>query len=218
MVRVSGSFVARAAPAALPDGDIRECGAAVDYAPFGAPPPLLGSMIRFRDHALEAKAFVPFVEQTSGREQKAQRENGILFFRPRDSGEADHAKAWWRGPLTRRSAFVESVSSRPRPPPLTPPRHSLRERGEEKWRVPQFVHAAVVVSRLAGATGREDRHMRTLTGYGIGVVIVFAVLNGIAWQAGMAKLHSLNVFSAGFVIGMLGTSLAAFLYGYRRVA
>ncbi len=60
--------------------------------------------------------------------------------------------------------------------------------------------------------------MRTLTGYGIGVVIVFAVLNGIAWQAGLAKLHSLNVFSAGFVIGMLGTSLAAQLYGYRRVA
>jgi hypothetical protein len=60
--------------------------------------------------------------------------------------------------------------------------------------------------------------MRTLTAYGIGVVIVLAILNAIAWQAGMARLHSLNVFSAGFVIGMLGTSLAAFLYGYRRVA
>jgi hypothetical protein len=59
--------------------------------------------------------------------------------------------------------------------------------------------------------------MRTLTAYGIGVVIVFAVLNGIAWQAGMARLHSLNVFSAGFVIGMLGAGLAACLYGYRRV-
>ena len=60
--------------------------------------------------------------------------------------------------------------------------------------------------------------MRTLTAYGIGVVIVFAVLNGIAWQAGMVRLHSLNVFSAGFVLGMIGTSLAAQLYGYRRVA
>jgi hypothetical protein len=60
--------------------------------------------------------------------------------------------------------------------------------------------------------------MRTLTAYGIGVVIVLAVLNGIAWQAGMARLHSLYVFSAGFVLGMLGTSLAALLYGYRRVA
>jgi hypothetical protein len=58
--------------------------------------------------------------------------------------------------------------------------------------------------------------MRTLTGYGIGVVIVLAVLNGIAWQAGMPRLHGLNVFSAGFVLGMLGTSLAAYLYGYRR--
>ena len=60
--------------------------------------------------------------------------------------------------------------------------------------------------------------MRTLTAYGIGVVIVLAVLNGIAWQAGTSRLHGLNVFSAGFVLGMLGTSLAAFLYGYRRVA
>jgi hypothetical protein len=60
--------------------------------------------------------------------------------------------------------------------------------------------------------------MRTLTAYGIGVVIVFAVLNSIAWQEGLPRLHSLNVFSAGFVLGMLGTSIAAFLYGYRRVA
>ncbi len=60
--------------------------------------------------------------------------------------------------------------------------------------------------------------MRTLTAYGIGVVIVLAVLNGITWQAGMPRLHSLNVFSAGFVLGMLGTYIAAFVYGYRRVA
>ena len=60
--------------------------------------------------------------------------------------------------------------------------------------------------------------MRTLTAYGIGVIIVLAILNAIAWRAGMPRLHGLNVFSAGFVLGMLGTSLAAFLYGYRRVA
>jgi hypothetical protein len=60
--------------------------------------------------------------------------------------------------------------------------------------------------------------MRTLTGYGIGVVIVLAILNGIAWQAGTPRLHGLNVFSAGFVLGMLGTCLSAFLNGYRRVA
>jgi hypothetical protein len=60
--------------------------------------------------------------------------------------------------------------------------------------------------------------MRALTGYGIGVVIVLAILNGIAWQAGTPRLHGLNVFSAGFVLGMLGTCLSAFLNGYRRVA
>ena len=60
--------------------------------------------------------------------------------------------------------------------------------------------------------------MRTLTAYGIGVVIVLAVLNGIAWEAGMPRLHSLNVFSAGFSLGVLGTYIAAWLYGYRRVA
>jgi len=60
--------------------------------------------------------------------------------------------------------------------------------------------------------------MRTLTAYGIGVVIVLAVLNGLAWRVGTPKLHSLNVFSAGFVLGVLGTCLAAWLYGYRRTA
>ena len=60
--------------------------------------------------------------------------------------------------------------------------------------------------------------MRTLTAYLIGVVIVLAVVNGIAWQAGMARLHSLNVFSAGFALGVLGAYIAAWLYGYRRVA
>ena len=36
--------------------------------------------------------------------------------------------------------------------------------------------------------------MRTLTAYGIGVVIVLALLNGIAWQAGSPRLHGLRVF------------------------
>ena len=60
--------------------------------------------------------------------------------------------------------------------------------------------------------------MRTLTAFGIGVVIVLALLNGMAWQAGTARLHSLNVFSAGFALGVLGTSIAACLNAYRRVA
>jgi hypothetical protein len=58
--------------------------------------------------------------------------------------------------------------------------------------------------------------MRTLTAYAIGVVIVLAVLNGIAWQTGTPRLHSLNVFSAGFVLGVLGTCISAFVNGYRR--
>jgi hypothetical protein len=60
--------------------------------------------------------------------------------------------------------------------------------------------------------------MRTLTAYGIGVVIVLAVLNGAAWQAENPRLHQINVFSAGFVLGVLGTYIAAWLYGYRRIA
>lgn len=59
--------------------------------------------------------------------------------------------------------------------------------------------------------------MRTLTAYMIGVVIVLAILNGIAWHAGTPRLHSLNVFSVGFVLGVLGTYISAFVYGYRRV-
>jgi hypothetical protein len=60
--------------------------------------------------------------------------------------------------------------------------------------------------------------MRTLTGYGIAVVIVFAILNGIFWLVDKPRLHDLNVFSAGFVLGMLGMYIAAWLYGYRRIA
>jgi len=60
--------------------------------------------------------------------------------------------------------------------------------------------------------------MRTLTAYGVGVVIVLAVLNGIAWKAGTPRLHSLNVFSAGFALGVLGTYISAWVNGYRRIA
>jgi hypothetical protein len=60
--------------------------------------------------------------------------------------------------------------------------------------------------------------MRTLTAYGIGVVIVLAILNSLAWLAGNPRLHDLNVFSAGFVLGMLGTCISAYLNGYRKIA
>lgn len=58
---------------------------------------------------------------------------------------------------------------------------------------------------------------RTLTGYGISVVIVLATVNGIVWLMGSPLLHDLNVFSAGFVLGMPGMYIAAWLYGYRQV-
>jgi hypothetical protein len=59
--------------------------------------------------------------------------------------------------------------------------------------------------------------MRTLTGYGIAVILVFAVLNGIKWLAGNPpRLDGLGVFSAGFILGMLGMYTAALLYGYHK--
>ena len=59
--------------------------------------------------------------------------------------------------------------------------------------------------------------MRTLTAYGIAVILVLAALNGIAWLAGNPpRLHGLNVFSAGFVVGGLGMYIAAWLYGYHQ--
>ena len=59
--------------------------------------------------------------------------------------------------------------------------------------------------------------MRTLTAYGIAVVIVLTVLNGIFWLIATPRFHGLNIFSAGFVLGMLGMYIAAWLYGYRRL-
>jgi hypothetical protein len=58
----------------------------------------------------------------------------------------------------------------------------------------------------------------TLTAYGIWVVVVHAILNGVAWFVSSPWLHDLNIFSAGFAFGMLGTCLATYLYGYRRVS
>jgi hypothetical protein len=74
--------------------------------------------------------------------------------------------------------------------------------------------AAVIINE----TTKRDYQMRTLTAYGIGVVIVLAALNGTAWEAGTPRLHNINVFSAGFVLGVLGTYIAAWIYGYRRIA
>lgn len=59
--------------------------------------------------------------------------------------------------------------------------------------------------------------MRTLTSYGIAVIIVLAALNGIFWLvANTARVHGLNLFSAGFILGALGMYIAAWLYGYHQ--
>jgi hypothetical protein len=59
--------------------------------------------------------------------------------------------------------------------------------------------------------------MRTLTGYGIAVVIVLAILNGIFWLVGNPRLQGLNVFSAGFILGMFGMYLAVWIPAARRL-
>jgi hypothetical protein len=58
--------------------------------------------------------------------------------------------------------------------------------------------------------------MRTITAYGIAVIIVLAILNGIFWLSGSYRLHNVNIFSAGFILGMLGMYIAAWLYGYHQ--
>jgi hypothetical protein len=58
--------------------------------------------------------------------------------------------------------------------------------------------------------------MRTLTGYGLAVVVVLAILNGTAWFVGAPRRHGLGVFSAGFTLGLLGMYIAAHLYGYKH--
>jgi hypothetical protein len=60
--------------------------------------------------------------------------------------------------------------------------------------------------------------MRTLTAYGIAVLIVLAILNGVSWLVDTPRLHGLHIFSAGFALGALGMYIAAHLYGYRRAA
>lgn len=58
--------------------------------------------------------------------------------------------------------------------------------------------------------------MRTLTSYGLAVLVVLAILNGTVWFVGAPWRHRLGVFSAGFALGMLGMYIAAQLYGYKR--
>jgi hypothetical protein len=62
----------------------------------------------------------------------------------------------------------------------------------------------------------EDAAMRTLTAYGIAVVLVLAALNVVGWSVDSPRLHGLNIFSAGFALGALGMYISAWVYGYRK--
>ena len=51
--------------------------------------------------------------------------------------------------------------------------------------------------------------------YVVSVIVVLAVLNGIASFTGAAKLKSMGVFSAGFLLGMLAMYIAVHLYRWK---
>ena len=58
--------------------------------------------------------------------------------------------------------------------------------------------------------------MRTLTAYGVGVIVVLFLVNILDWTAGGARQYGLSVFSAGFILGGMGMYIAAWLYGYQK--
>ena len=57
---------------------------------------------------------------------------------------------------------------------------------------------------------------RTLTGYYVGVLVVLAIVNLIAWLVDAPRRYGIGVFSAGFLMGALGMYIAAYLCGYRK--
>ena len=63
-----------------------------------------------------------------------------------------------------------------------------------------------------------DMRRRTLTAYLVGVLVVLAILNSIAWWRNAPRAHDFAVFSAGFLLGAFGMYLSAYLNGYRRAA
>jgi len=71
-----------------------------------------------------------------------------------------------------------------------------------------------VAARHAGV----DMWRRTLTAYLVGVLVVLAILNSIAWRRNAPWAHDFAVFSAGFLLGAFGMYLSAYVNGYRRTA
>jgi len=52
--------------------------------------------------------------------------------------------------------------------------------------------------------------------YVIGVIIVLALINYIAWSVGgEAKLQVFKLFSAGFLLGMLAMYIAVHIYRWK---
>ncbi|MDI6734551.1 MAG: hypothetical protein QMD50_03660 [Patescibacteria group bacterium] len=52
--------------------------------------------------------------------------------------------------------------------------------------------------------------------YVIGVIVVLALINYIAWSVGgEAKLKSFELFSGGFLLGMLAMYIAVHLYRWK---
>ena len=82
---------------------------------------------------------------------------------------------------------------------------------------PLIVYSDRMLAGEIPSQGFQAVTRRTLTAYGMGGVIVLAVLNGLAWKAGTPRLHAINVFSAGFALGVLGTYISAWPNGYRRI-
>jgi hypothetical protein len=63
-----------------------------------------------------------------------------------------------------------------------------------------------------GSFPEASKHMHTLLGYTIGVVIAMAILNGIAWYRGGAYPKIAGLVSLGFLLGMLAMYLAVNFY------
>ena len=63
-----------------------------------------------------------------------------------------------------------------------------------------------------------DMWRRTLTAYFVGVLVVLAILNSIAWWRNAPRAHDFAVFSAGFLLGAFGIHLSPYVNGYRRTA
>jgi hypothetical protein len=52
--------------------------------------------------------------------------------------------------------------------------------------------------------------------YVIGVIVVLVVVNCISWfLGGEARLHTVEIFSGGFLLGMLAMYIAVHLYRWK---